>query len=327
MCCPSPHHRETDSLEGLRQVQDRSQSSFIFFLCSPIQSFHLHQNLHTVCWAPPCLPSVAYPFTRYFSCHSATSGALTASHQRTNVGTSAIGLSLVTFFGIKKNIVVHACCGHFPLCSTFFQELHCVSSSRFFCHIQGDVWAEAITTYSSFGLIQCRYFSNSPSFSLGRASSNFFNASFVQGFVLHVLHAIVALPMLCPFLPLCFTAVQQPGILFFYLQDLCTSPPCCRLTDLVQESSASLRNLNHFRHCLLMHFLHLFLLVLLISPPATCTISAGWIHAFSQSAANNSVKHHLFSASTLSFDLIFFVKSFTTFILCCCFISASSMLE
>ena len=32
---------------------------------------------------------------------------------------SAIGLSLVTFFGIKKNIVVQACCGHFPLCPTF----------------------------------------------------------------------------------------------------------------------------------------------------------------------------------------------------------------
>ena len=31
---------------------------------------------------------------------------------------SAIGLSLVTFFGIKKNIAVQACCGHLPLCST-----------------------------------------------------------------------------------------------------------------------------------------------------------------------------------------------------------------
>ena len=51
--------------------------------------------------------------------HFATSGALKASHQRINVGMSAIGLSLVTFFGIKTNIVVHACCGHFPLCSTF----------------------------------------------------------------------------------------------------------------------------------------------------------------------------------------------------------------
>ena len=41
------------------------------------------------------------------------------SHQRTMVGNSAIGRSLVTFFGIKKNIVVQAGCGHLPHCSTF----------------------------------------------------------------------------------------------------------------------------------------------------------------------------------------------------------------
>ena len=74
---------------------------------------------HTVCWAPPLLPSVASHSTRYFCCHFATSGALNASHHRINVGISAIGLSLMTFFGIRKNIVVHACCGYLPLCSTF----------------------------------------------------------------------------------------------------------------------------------------------------------------------------------------------------------------
>ena len=73
---------------------------------------------HTVCWAPPLLPSVASHSTRYFCCHFATSGALDASHQRINVGVSAIGLSLMTFFGIRKNIVVHASCGYLPLCST-----------------------------------------------------------------------------------------------------------------------------------------------------------------------------------------------------------------
>ena len=53
---------------------------------------------------------------------SPPSSALKPSHQRINVGISASGLSLVTFFGIKKKIVVHACCGHFPLCSTFFKN-------------------------------------------------------------------------------------------------------------------------------------------------------------------------------------------------------------
>ena len=51
----------------------------------------------------------------------------------------------------------------------------------------------------------------------------------------------------------------------------------------------------------------------------------GWIHAFSQSAANNSVTHHRRSASILPFGLIFFVKSFIIFIHCCCFISSPSV--
>ena len=59
---------------------------------------------------------------RYLCCHFATSGALKASHQRTTVGMSAIGISLVTFFGIKNNIVVHACCGHFSTVFHFFKN-------------------------------------------------------------------------------------------------------------------------------------------------------------------------------------------------------------
>ena len=245
---------------------------------------------HTVCWAPPCLPS---------------SGALTASHQRINVGMSAIGLSLMIFFGIKKNMVVHACCGHFPLCSTFSKNstvspnVSCVTFRRTF-------WAEAIRTflflpYTISILFQFAHFQPWQGFLQFLQLLSFF-----QGFVLHVLHAFVALPMLCP----------------------CTSPPCCWLTDLVQEPSASLRNLNHLRHFLLMHFLHLFsssfFFISSIHLYHFCMVSShGWIHAFSQSAANKSVTHHRFSALTLHVDLIFFVKSFINFILCCCFISSS----
>ena len=64
----------------------------------------------TVRWAPPFRPSVASQSARCFLCHFATSGALRASHQRIHVVINASGLSLVTFFGIKKNIVVQACC-------------------------------------------------------------------------------------------------------------------------------------------------------------------------------------------------------------------------
>ena len=98
----------------------------------------------------------------------------------------------------------------------------------------------------------------------------------------------------------------------------------------MQERSASLRTLTHVRHLLLMHLLQLFLLIFLFSVSLThshhiCMVSPhpGWIHAFSQSAANSSVTHHRLSASTLPCDLIFFVKSFIIVVLCCCFISSS----
>ena len=49
------------------------------------------------------------------------------------------------------------------------------------------------------------------------------------------------------------------------------------------------------------------------------------IYALSRSAANTSETHHRFSTSILPFDLIFFVRSFLIAILCCCFISTSSV--
>ena len=132
MCCPGPHHRESDSLEGLRQVQNQSH-------CPLPQNIPSPTEFHTVCWASPLLPSAASQSTRYFSCHFATSGALKASRQRISVGISAIGLSFVTFFGIKKNIVVHACCGHFPLCPTFSKN-STTSPIVSFVKSKGNLW-------------------------------------------------------------------------------------------------------------------------------------------------------------------------------------------
>ena len=62
--CPRPHHKETDSLEGLRQVQDQGHGPLIFFLCVPISI----KTSHTVCWAPPFLPSVASHFSDLTQC-------------------------------------------------------------------------------------------------------------------------------------------------------------------------------------------------------------------------------------------------------------------
>ena len=83
---------------------------------------------------------------------------------------SAIGLSLVTVLGIKKNIVVQACCGHLPLCSTFSRN-STISLLVSLCH----------TLLLSLRCTVLDIFSSPHSFCLGKASSNFFNSSFFQG--------------------------------------------------------------------------------------------------------------------------------------------------
>ena len=54
--------------------------------------------------------------------HSCIPGALSHSHHRIGVGTEAMGLSLVTFFGRRKTRSVLASTGQSPHCSFFSQE-------------------------------------------------------------------------------------------------------------------------------------------------------------------------------------------------------------
>ena len=126
-CSKKPHktriaHAQTTGRLTLSKAfagsRTKATAPMLSFLRLPIKSFYFHQYFPHRLLGPPFLPSVASHSTWYFNCHFATFSALKAYHQRINVGTSAIGLSLVTFFGIKKNIVVHACYGHVPRCST-----------------------------------------------------------------------------------------------------------------------------------------------------------------------------------------------------------------
>ena len=121
---------------------------------------------HTVCWAS----------TRYFCCHFATSGALRASNQRINVGMSEIGLSLVTFFGIKKHIAVHACCGHFQK-----KKNSTTSPLVSFVTFRWTLGWKPSHPTPVFALYSFDTFSNPNSFTLGSASSHFFNSSFSDG--------------------------------------------------------------------------------------------------------------------------------------------------
>ena len=120
---PGPHHGETDPLECLRQAQDQGHCSHIFLSRAIFEPLHFRQNSPNCRLSSsisaisrvPINPILLMPL-RHFWCPQSTDVS--------NVGINAIGLSLVTFFGIKKNIFVEACCGLFPLCSTLSKKLH-----------------------------------------------------------------------------------------------------------------------------------------------------------------------------------------------------------
>ena len=136
-------------------------------------------------------------------------------HKRISVSRSQIGLLLETFLGLKKNIVVHACCGNFPLCSTF--SLYSTIYSLFFSH-PGNFGLEAVTSYFSLCLVESRRLLQLALLeSLGKASSNFFNSSFFQGVssqncTLSLHFQVVSL------FSLRFPSVQQRGIFFFFFK-------------------------------------------------------------------------------------------------------------
>ena len=130
---PSPHHRKSDPLEGPCLVQDQGQGSFLFFLCFAIESFHLQENFPHCLLGSSISPVSSVPINpipllplRHLKCSR-------ASHHRIKIGTSAIGLSLVTFFGRTSLLQ--------PFSSLFhlLRELH-----DFFSRVFWDFWVDAI---------------------------------------------------------------------------------------------------------------------------------------------------------------------------------------
>ena len=142
---------------------------------------------------------------------------------------------------------MQACCR--PL-STWFhllQELHDFSSC-FVCQVQGDFWMETIASHSCRRLVQSRsLFPNRTLLDLVRLPLISSIPHFPR-LVLQNLDILITLPMLCPFFPLCLTTVLQTRTLIFFLQVLCSSSPCCGLSEFVQETSTSLRTLNNLSH-------------------------------------------------------------------------------
>ena len=149
---PSPHHRETDPLEGLRQVQNQGHCSQIFFSCSVFEPLHLHQNVPNCSLSSSI--SAASQSARYFCCHFASS---MPSALPTNVWRERNP-------PLTRNILRYqeAQCraGTLrPFSSLFhlFQEIQNFTS-RFFCQDQGNFWVEAIASHSCFRLVPSRNF-------------------------------------------------------------------------------------------------------------------------------------------------------------------------
>ena len=204
---PSPDHQNADSLETLRQLQNQGHRTLIFCLCSSIKSFHFHQ---------------ASQSTRYFCCHFSTSGALRASHQRINVGICAIGLSHVTFFGIRKNIVVQTCCGHLPHCSTFSKN-STISPLISFGKSRGSLgWNPSHPTLSLLCTFLLPFPSRllSTSAALPHISSTPHSSRVCLSCSVPPHHIASVLTILSFF---CLTTAQQPRILFFFLPNQCSS--------------------------------------------------------------------------------------------------------
>ena len=131
--------------------------------------------------------------------------------------------------------------------------------------------------------------------------------------VLPKLHTFVTRPMLSPFFSLCFTSVSHP--LFFFLQNLGSCSPCCRLRDFVQKCCPQF--CNHLTHSLLMQFFHVLIFLFHSLQPRKPFLHGYfvWMKQRLFAVCRQQVSNPLrFSASFLPFDQIFFNISFITFI-------------
>ena len=147
---PGPDHRKADPLECLRKVQHERHSPSILCFCPSIKSFHFHQYFPH-CTLSSSISPVINAILLLPLCHFWCSQGFPPT---INVGISGIGLSLVTFFGIKKNIVAGLLR---PLATLlhFLQEFHHFSPG-FFCQVQRNFRVESVASHSCFCLVQSR---------------------------------------------------------------------------------------------------------------------------------------------------------------------------
>ena len=146
----------------------------------------------------------------------------------------------------QENIVMHACCGHFPLCSTFSRNSMISPLVSFGTSRRTLGWKPSHPT-PVFALYSLDASSSSPSFRLGSASSNFFNSSFFHSSILQF--CTFSSHYQCFAHSFLFASERSNNLAYSssFFRIGAPPSPCCRLRDFVQESSASLRTLDHLR--------------------------------------------------------------------------------
>ena len=166
---PSPDHKKTESLKSSPSPETMPQPLGPLPLLFQKNSFHYHQDF------PHCaLTSSVWPIRgvsintilllpfRHFWCPYRFPTTCQSRHERNR-------------FGTKKNVVVHACCGHLPLCSTFSRNSTIPFLVSFVNSKKTFGWK------SSHPTPFLALYNNSHFFSQGKGSSNFFSSSFFHG--------------------------------------------------------------------------------------------------------------------------------------------------
>ena len=294
--------------------------SLIFRSCPIFELLHFRQMSHTVRWAPPLRPSVAYSLP-HLNCHCATRAS-----QRIIVGISAIGRSLVTIFGIKTLLCrLAAAISHsVPPSPRVPPRLLLLPLSS-----PGELWGESHRI--PLLLSPCKASTPSPDrclLALARPPPFSSTLHFSKAYSLdiaHCRHFANVLPTLSSFL----RSDPSPWLLFHLLQNLHSSSPCRGLGDSVQKPSTTIRTLNHLAHFSLVHFFQLLYFIFSSSLLASRTISAWCIPILHEAKLSRNLRPAIHWPTNFClhpfFLLLRFSLSFISFILCCCFISSSSV--
>ena len=156
-----------------------------------------------------------------------------------SLGRRAIGLSLVTLFEIKKNIVVLVCSGQNPRCSTFVRTPRIISH-RCSVRFTGSVgWKPSIPKPVKNVKILATCRSISFFFHCRKHLLHISQFVMLPRFVVQLLRLVADLLVIALLLPLSLQPLRRGRNITCLFKNLCASHPQGRLGDFVQNASSS----------------------------------------------------------------------------------------